>query len=262
MVRARAGNAGKLADEPRGIAGIGPHHLEDRLDVDRAVAGMPAIVIGDHRHRRVAELRLAGELGLRHVGHADHVAAPRAVELRFGEGRELRALHHEIGAAALAGDADCPGCRLDAVARSGADRLGQRHMRDAAGPEEALLAREGAVDELVDEHEVPGAQLLAQRATGRERHQVGDPGALQRIDVGAVVDLARRDAVAAPVPRQEHDLDAVDRADAEFVRRLAPGRRDRHPVGIVHRHVIDAGTADHSEHRFGHAGSSLRALGK
>ena len=32
---------GDLGDEARGVARIGAHHIEDRLDVDRPVAGVP-----------------------------------------------------------------------------------------------------------------------------------------------------------------------------------------------------------------------------
>ena len=42
------------------------------LHRDRVMVGMPAIEIGHHGDARVANLGLAGELGLRHVGHADH----------------------------------------------------------------------------------------------------------------------------------------------------------------------------------------------
>ncbi len=67
--------------------------------------GVPAIIIGDHGDARVAELGLAGELGLGHVRHADHVAAPAfAVHLRFRQGRELRAFHRQICAAAMHGN--------------------------------------------------------------------------------------------------------------------------------------------------------------
>ena len=43
-----------------GVARIGAHYIEDRLDVDRP--GRGAIEVGDHRHRGGIELRLAGEL--------------------------------------------------------------------------------------------------------------------------------------------------------------------------------------------------------
>ena len=130
---------------------------------------MPAIVIGDHRHRRVADLRLAGELCLRHIGHADHVALPRAVELAFGEGGKLRPLHDEIGAAALQRHAD-PGPGSDErVADPAADWVRHRHMRDTARSEETLRSRESAVDELIDDDKIAGLEVLAQAADGGER---------------------------------------------------------------------------------------------
>src|SRR5260370_42703030 len=103
--------------------------------------------------------------------------------------------------------------------------MAERHMRDEAGAEEALVAREGAVDELVDEHEGAGRQIRLQAADGGERDEVGDAGALQRIDVGAVIDLRRRHAMTAAVARQEDDARARERAETELVRRLAEGRR-------------------------------------
>ena len=68
-------------------------HLDDLVHGDRAMIRVPAVVVGDHGDGRVADLRLARELGLRHVGHADHAAAPLAVEVGFGLGRELRPFH-------------------------------------------------------------------------------------------------------------------------------------------------------------------------
>ena len=81
--------------------------------------GMPAIVIGDHRHRRVADLGLAGELRLGHVGHPDHVAVPRPVELALGKARELRSFHDHVGAAALQRHAGCRARLRPARRRSG-----------------------------------------------------------------------------------------------------------------------------------------------
>ena len=122
-----------------------------------ACSCVPAVVVGHHGDRRVANLGLAGELGLGHVGHADHVAAPAAVEVALGARRELRTFHDEVGAAARR--RQCCSSRAAASTRSTSSRahgIGHRHMRHAARPEEALLAREGAVDELVDQHEMPG----------------------------------------------------------------------------------------------------------
>ena len=49
------------------------------------------------------------------------------------------------------------------------------------------------------------------------------PGALHRVDIGAVVDIGGRDLVAATVAGQEDDLRLADASEAQGVRRLAPG---------------------------------------
>ncbi len=59
-------------------------------------------------------------------------------------------------------------------------------MSDAAGAEERLLARDGTVDELIDDHEVARRQFFAKRSAGRNADHVGHAQPLQRVDVGAV----------------------------------------------------------------------------
>ena len=110
-------------------------------------------------------------------------------------------------------------------------------MRDEAVAEEALLTREGAVDELVDQHEVAGRQFLAERAAGRDRDEIGDAGALHRVDVGAVVDAGGRELVAAAVTRQEADRQAStwsgDLREQDLVGRRAPRARHRLPARVL-----------------------------
>ena len=91
--------------------------------------------------------------------------------------------------------------------------------------EERALAPVGAVDELIDQHEGAGRQFLLERAAGRQRDEVGDAGALEHVDIGAVVDVGRRQPMPLVVARQEHDRQAGDLADAQRRRRLAPGAR-------------------------------------
>src|SRR3546814_19730835 len=63
--------------------------------------------------------------------------------------------------------------------------------------------------------------------------------------IGAGVDVARRQAVAAPVAGEEGDFDAVDATDEEFVGRLAPGRVDGDPLRALERiRCVEAGAAD------------------
>jgi hypothetical protein len=66
-------------DEAMRLGGVLRHDPDDGRHIDMLMLVVPAVVVGHHGDRRVAKLRLAGELRLRHVGHADHVAAPAPV---------------------------------------------------------------------------------------------------------------------------------------------------------------------------------------
>jgi hypothetical protein len=111
----------------------------------------------------------------------------------------------------------------------------------------------GAVDELVDQHEGAGRQLLAERAAGRERNEVGDAGALQYVDIGAIVDVGGREPVAPVVAGQEHDRQAGDLADPQRARGLAPRAFEALLAHVFQaRQVVNAGPADDAEHCLGH----------
>jgi len=82
------------------LVGIGSEDRDDVLHRHSVMVGMPAIEVGHHRDRGVAELGLARELRLRQVGHADHGIAEPLVGHALGVARELRAFHADVGAAA------------------------------------------------------------------------------------------------------------------------------------------------------------------
>src|SRR5208283_1274954 len=64
--------------------------------------------------------------------------------------------------------------------------------------------------------------------------------------------------MAAPVSGQEHRLGSVDAAEAQDIGRLAPWRRHRlFPDVLQAGQVIDAGSADNAEKRFGHGYDSF-----
>ncbi len=122
-------------------------------------------------------------------------------------------------------------------------------MGDAAGTEKAFRAGKGAVDELIDDDEVARHQILAQAADRRERDDVGDAAALQRVDIGAEIDLRRRQEMPAPVPRHEHDPLSAEDAEAEFVRGL-PERALDPPPGDIGQPVdlVEAAAPDDADH--------------
>ena len=127
---------GEPACEPRRLLGIGQQHLDDVGDGDGVVVWMPAVEIGDHGDGRVADLGLAGELGLRQIGHADHRIAEILVGHAFGERGELRPFDAHIGA--LTSERNAFGFRsLRKVnTQAGRDRMRHGHMRHAAFAEE------------------------------------------------------------------------------------------------------------------------------
>jgi hypothetical protein len=132
-------------------------------------------------------------------------------------------------------------------------RMRHRDVRDQAAAEERALALVRAVDELVDQHERARRQFLLERAAGRQRNEVGDAGALEDVDIGAVIDVGRRQPVALVVARQKHDRQAVDLADPQRPRRLAPRAFDALLAHLGEaRQVVNAGAADDAEHGFRH----------
>jgi len=243
------------------LVGIVEQHLDDRVHGHGVVVVVPAVVVGDHGDGRVAHLRFAGELGLGHVRHADHRAAPGAVELALGAGRELRPFHDHVGAAALVGQLERAGRVLERVAEPAAHRVGHRHVRDQPGLEERFRAREGAVDELVDDHEGARRQVGAQRADRADRQDFRHPDALEGVDVGPEIQRRRRHAVAAAVARQEHQLLAVELAEHQIVGRLAERRQHALPAHVGQPvDGVDAAAADDADERRnrGHDASSER----
>ena len=129
-----------------------------------------------------------------------------------------------------------------------------RHVGDATSAEERACPVERAIDELVDQHEGAGRQLLLERAAGRERDQIGHARALQYIDVGAVVDVRGREPVARIVAREKYHRRARDLADAQRCRRLTPRTCDLLvPRLLEPRQIVNTGAADDPEHGFGHA---------
>ena len=211
--------------------------------------GMPAIVIGDHGDRGVAQLRLARELGLGHVGHADHRAAPGTIELGFGTGGKLRPFHDHVGAAAHHRQPGLRRRRGECVAEPAAHRIGHRHMGGEAGLEKRFAAGEGAVDELIDQNEHARRQLFLERTHRRQGDDFRDAGALQRIDVGGEVDLGRRNGMAAAVARQKDQPLALIFGEHQFVRRPAEGRLHRPPRDIFKTlDVVEPAAADDTQH--------------
>ena len=120
-ILAGAGRAPRQAADRFGDRLLRRHRIlhqvrDDQIDRHRVVIRVPAVVVGDEREGRVADLRLARELCLLQVRHADDVHPPRSIEPRLGQRRELRPFHVHVGAAAVHGRADRSRRRSAAIA--------------------------------------------------------------------------------------------------------------------------------------------------
>ena len=205
---------GKARDQALRLVGIRGQHPDDVLHRHGIMIGVPAIEIGDHGNGGVTDLRLAGELGLGHIGHADHGIAEVLIGHAFGIGRELRTFHADIGAAARNRDTLGLGGGGEVDAQPRRHRMRHRYVRHAALAEERAFALVSTVDKLVNQHKGSGRQFLLERAAGRQRDQVRHTRTLQHVDVGAVIDVGWREPMTPVMAWQKHDRKTVDRAAA------------------------------------------------
>ncbi len=233
-----------------GVVGVLVQHGDDLFDGDGVVAFAPAIVVGHHGDGGVTDFGFAGELGFLQVGHADHVGAPAAIEVRLGLGGELRAFHADVGAAEFADDADRAAGMRRGFGDSGADRIAEGHVAHDAVAEERGDAMEGAIDELVGNDEVGGLVLFLERADGGDGKDALDAEFLEGVDVGAEVEFRGQNAMAAAVAREEGDFAAFQFAENEGVGWIAERRFHAHFVLIGEAgHGIEPAAADDADFR-------------
>ncbi len=161
---------------------------------------MPAVVVGHHGERGVAELGLAGESRLGEVGHADYRDSPGAIESRFGQRRELRTFHTKIRAPLVHGRAGVARGRNDRARQLRVDRPGKLDVGNyAVVIEERVDAVPRAIDELIDHDHVARMNVLLHRTHCRHAEDLLRARHLEGEDVGSVVDTMGREAVPAAV---------------------------------------------------------------
>ena len=107
-----------------------------------------------------------------------------------------------------------------------------------------------------------GLVFRLERADGADADDPGHAELLHAPDVGAVVELAGQNPVAAPVPGQKHDLAPRQLAGEETVRGRAKGRLDLDPLLLGKAFdMIEAAAADDADAMLRHGrGYSSGAL--
>jgi len=84
----------------------------------------------------------------------------------------------------------------------------------------------GAVEKLIDDHQITRMQIAFQRSHGGHRDDPFDLQHFHPIDIGAAVHLCGRQAMALAVTRQKHHLVPFQPSGEVFIRRIAERRID------------------------------------
>jgi hypothetical protein len=126
---------------------------------------------------------------------------------------------------------------------------------------ERALAFEGFIDELIDENQIAGGDVLSKRAYGTAAYQGVDAELFEGKDIGCKRDIAGRKFMALAVSIQECDFVFPQRADHDSRTRLSKRRFDIVRLGIGNlfvQGVAQAGSTYDTNDFFCHWLNSLR----
>ena len=206
---------------------------------------MPAVVVGDQRDGRVADLGLTSQLRFLQVGHADDVHAPALVEARLGQRGELRPFHADVGPPHVHVRADRLGRLIGDAGQVGADRVCERHVRDQTVAEEGAGATLCAIEELIGHHHVQRRDLFLEAADRARREDPVDAEQLEAEDVGPIVQLRGHEAVTGAVPGEKGHAASAEHAGDVGPARIAERRRHAHFLALGELlHVVEPATPD------------------
>ncbi len=214
----------------RGL-GIGEEMRDHGFGGHGLFLNLPAVVIGDHGHRRDGDLGFARQLHFTEIRHAHDIEAELPMHFALGTRAELRSVHVHIRAATMDDVAECFAVLVQQSLERRGNGIGKGDVRrDPIAKKSVTMAR--AIEELRRQHDVPRRVLLLQRAHRRDAHDPPHPERPQRPDVRAMIQLMRQDAMPAPVPGQKVHLPPRERPADEHV-----GRRPERRLDDVFLHV-------------------------
>ena len=131
------------------------------------------------------------------------------------------------------------------------DGMREADVRDQALAEKRRDAPTGAIDKLIGNHEIERLVLFFERSDRAQRQNALHAQRLESVDIGAKIQLRRRNPVTTPVPRQKRDFPARQLPDHVVVRRRAPRRLDRALLlRFKFRHRVQPAAADDSDFWF------------
>src|SRR5438128_1267330 len=174
---------------------------------------MPTVIVGHHGGSRVTNFSFARQLGFLKIGHADHVHAPTAVDVRFGFRRKLWPFHAEIGSATLAHDARFLAGSFQNAGEFRTDGICKGNVGDDAVAKKSIDAMARAIKELIGDDELHRLVLFLQRTNRGNGNNALDYELLKAINVGSKIQLGKKNAMPKPIACNERDLSAFQSAE-------------------------------------------------
>ncbi len=171
------------------------------------LASFPAVIIGDHRHRGKGDLGFPGASRLAQICHAHDIVAEFVMRDRFRSRAERRSFHVQVSATGMNADS-FPSC--DARKNRSqfpASRISKGNVGHKSLTEKSVFVRLFCVvHELVDQHDVARSVAGLERTDSADADDPRDIPLLERVDVGSMIQLGRKDSMPSPVSRQENDF--------------------------------------------------------
>jgi hypothetical protein len=160
----------------------------------------------------------------------------------------LRPFHHQIGASSGDRQGECRRRSVQRVPEATADGMRHRYVRNDALAKEALFPSKAAINELIDNDEMAGWQFRLQAPHCGQGQHIGDPGSLQCINIGAIVQVRWRRRMSSAVARQKDALDTREAPEKQFIGRTAPRRLYASPALVLQPvNIVEAGTANYTD---------------
>lgn len=238
--------------------------LENHFERDVLFVDFPTIVVGHHGHGGVSNFCFARAFGFAEVGHADYGKPVFVVGDGFGARAEGGAFHVDVGSAVMRFGAAPFGAEGKEFAKFGADGIGKRNMGDDAAAEESVFESFfGAIDKLIGKDNFAGLKFGLQGADSADADDPARAEFFHAEDVGAMVEFAWQDAMAASMARKKNNVAAGEFAGEKFVGRSAEGGVDLHPflVGKTFD-VVKAAAANNADARIRHKAGVKKLNGR
>ncbi len=180
----------------------------------------------------------------------------------FSPGGKPRPFNGDKSPAFVGGGAGLfAGC-LHVIRQLWAKWIGDADVCHQTVAKERTLPKAGEIEELVGDDHLTRGVIVAQGPTGADADHPLDPQGLERINIGAVVDLGWGNMMADPVAGQESHGLAFQAADHNRGARLAERRLDFNTLPVFQPgHILQAGSTDDRQGRVVfHKCSVLRLL--